>query len=183
MASVLLWVGIAVGIIVLYAIFVFNRMIVLRNRVKTSWSQIDVQLKRRYDLIPNLIESVKGYMKHEKGTLTEITKMRSNLMSGSPEARLKASDSITNALKTIFAVSEDYPKLRASENFMQLQEELSGTESKIAYSRQALNDSVLGYNNSIQQFPGKIFASVFGFKEEAFFKTEEKERRPVKVSF
>ncbi len=183
MVSVVGWVIGIILLLVLIVIIYYNRLIVLRNRVKNSWSQIEVQLKRRYDLIPNLVEAVKGYMKHEKGVLTEITKQRSALLTGSPEKRLKASDAISNALKTIFAVSESYPKLRASENFLQLQEELSGTENKIAYSRQALNDSVLSYNNSIQSFPGKLFASAFGFKEEQFFKTEAKERQPVKVSF
>jgi LemA protein len=184
MANIILWtiVGI-VTLIVLYVVITFNSLISLRNRVDNAWSQIDVQLKRRYDLIPNLVTAVKGYMKHERGTLTEITKMRSKLVSGNMQEKAKANDSITNALKTIFAVSEDYPKLQASENFKMLQEELSGTESKIAFSRQFYNDNVLSLNNKIQQFPSNIIANWLNFKEKEFFKSQETERKPVKVEF
>jgi len=179
-----LWIVIGVvAVIALYVIFTFNRLISLRNRVDNAWSQIDVQLKRRYELIPNLIETVKGYMKHEKGVLTEVTKMRANLVSGSMSQKAKASDSISNALKTIFAVAEDYPKLQASENFKMLQEELSGTESKIAYARQFYNDNVMGLNNSIQQFPSRIIADMLSFKEREFFKAQESEKKSVKVEF
>lgn len=171
------------GIIILYLIITFNSLISLRNRVDNAWSQIDVQLKRRYDLIPNLINTVKGYMKHEKGVLTEVTKMRSNLISGSMSQKAKATDAISNALKTIFAVAEDYPKLQASENFKMLQEELSGTESKIAYSRQFYNDNVMTLNNKIQQFPSNAIANMLKFREREFFKTEESEKKPVKVEF
>ena len=184
MVSVLLWALLGVlGIVVLYVIATFNSLISLRNRVENAWSQIDVQLKRRYDLIPNLINTVKGYMKHEKGVLTEVTKMRSNLISGSMSQKSKASDSISNALKTIFAVAEDYPKLQASENFKMLQEELSGTESKIAYSRQFYNDNVMTLNNKIQQFPSNFIANMLKFKEREFFKTQEAEKKNVKVEF
>ena len=184
MASVLLWALLGVlGIIVLYVIATFNSLIGLRNRVNNAWSQIDVQLKRRYDLIPNLINTVKGYMKHEKGVLTEVTKMRSSLISGSMSQKSKASDSISNALKTIFAVADDYPKLQASENFKMLQEELSGTESKIAYSRQFYNDNVMTLNNKIQQFPSNVIANMLKFKEREFFKTEEVEKKNIKVEF
>ncbi len=179
-----LWIiiGIAV-VIVLYIVFTFNRLISLRNRVDNAWSQIDVQLKRRYELIPNLIATVKGYMKHEKGVLTEVTKMRANLVSGSMSEKAKASDAISNAFKTIFAVAEDYPKLQASENFKMLQEELSGTESKIAYARQFYNDNVMALNNGIQQFPSSVIAGILNFKEREFFKTEESEKKSVKVEF
>ena len=184
MVSVLLWALLGVlGIVVLYVIATFNSLISLRNRVENAWSQIDVQLKRRYDLIPNLINTVKGYMKHEKGVLTEVTKMRSNLISGSMSQKSKASDSISNALKTIFAVAEDYPQLQASENFKMLQEELSGTESKIAYSRQFYNDNVMTLNNKIQQFPSNFIANMLKFKEREFFKTQEAEKKNVKVEF
>lgn len=184
MASTLLWALVGVlGVIVLYIIITFNSLISLRNRVDNAWSQIDVQLKRRYDLIPNLINTVKGYMKHEKGVLTEVTKMRSNLISGSMSQKAKASDTISNALKTIFAVAENYPKLQASENFKMLQEELSGTESKIAYSRQFYNDNVMILNNKIQQFPSNVIANMLKFKEREFFKTEETEKKPVQVEF
>ena len=184
MASVLLWALLGVlGIIVLYVIATFNSLIGLRNRVNNAWSQIDVQLKRRYDLIPNLINTVKGYMKHEKGVLTEVTKMRSSLISGSMSQKSKASDAISNALKTIFAVAEDYPKMQASENFKMLQEELSGTESKIAYARQFYNDNVMTLNNKIQQFPSNVFARMLGFREREFFKAGEAEKKAVKVEF
>ncbi|MBI2660949.1 LemA family protein [Candidatus Woesearchaeota archaeon] len=182
--SVILWSVLGVlAVIVLYIIVTFNSLISLRNRVANAWSQIDVQLKRRYDLIPNLINTVKGYMKHEKGVLTEVTKMRSNLVSGSMSDKSKASDAISNALKTIFAVAESYPKLQASENFKMLQEELSGTESKIAYSRQFYNDNVMTLNNKIQQFPSNVIAGMLKFTQREFFKTEESERKPVKVEF
>lgn len=171
------------AVVVLYLIASFNRLIGLKNRANNAWSQIDVQLKRRYDLIPNLVNAVKGYIKHERGTLTEITKMRSKLISGSMSEKAKASDAISNALKTIFAVSEDYPKLQASENFKMLQEELAGTESKIAFSRQFYNDNVMSLNNKIQQFPSNIIANWLNFKEKEFFKSEEREKKPVKVEF
>ena len=184
MISVVLWAIIGVLVFLfLYVAGTFNSLIRLRNRVENAWSQIDVQLKRRYDLIPNLVETVKGYMKHEKGVLTEITKMRSQLVSGSMTEKSKASDSITNALKTIFAVSENYPKLQASENFKMLQEELSGTESKIAFSRQFYNDNVMILNNKIQQFPSNLIANMLKFTAKEFFKTEEAEKKPVKVTF
>ncbi|MBI2656352.1 LemA family protein [Candidatus Woesearchaeota archaeon] len=184
MVDVILWVIIGIlALIILYIVFTFNSLIILRNRVNNAWSQIDVQLKRRYDLIPNLVNTVKGYMKHEKGVLTEVTKMRSKLVSGSMSDKSKASDAVSNALKTIFAVSERYPKLQASENFKMLQEELAGTESKIAYSRQFYNDNVMALNNKIQQFPSRIIAGMLNFKEKEFFKSAEPEKKPVKVEF
>ena len=171
------------AVVVLYLIASFNRLIGLKNRANNAWSQIDVQLKRRYDLIPNLVNAVKGYMKHEKGTLTDITKMRSQLVSGSVQEKAKASNMISDALKTIFAVAENYPKLQASENFKMLQEELSGTESKIAYARQFYNDNVMTLNNKIQQFPSNVFARMLGFREREFFKAGEAEKKAVKVEF
>src|SRR3989344_557122 len=177
------WLIIVIVVSVLAVIYIYNALIKLRVRVKNAWSQIDVQLKRRYDLIPNLIDAVKGYMKHEKGVLEEVTKARTSLMNGPAEKRAKASNQITEALKSIFAVAENYPQLKANENFMQLQEELSGTESKIAYSRQFYNDSVMSYNESLQVFPKNLFAKMFNFKQEEFFGTEEKERKNVKVEF
>src|SRR3989344_3413563 len=126
------WALIILGVIILYIIIAYNSLIVLRNRIENAWSQIDVQLKRRYDLIPNLINTVKGYVKHEKTVLTDITKARARLISGSMKDKAKASDQLTNALKSLFAVAENYPQLKANENFKMLQEELSGTESKIA---------------------------------------------------
>ena len=182
--SVILWVVLGiVALIVLYVIVVFNSLIMLKNRVENAWSQIDVQLKRRYDLIPNLINTVKGYMKHEKGTLTELTKMRSQLISGPMSQKAKASDAVSNALKSLFAVAENYPKLQASENFKMLQEELSGTESKIAYARQFYNDNVMSLNNKIQQFPSSIIANMLKFPQKEFFKADQGERKAVKVEF
>ena len=182
--SVITWVIIGIiALFVLYIVITFNSLIMLRNRVANAWSQIDVQLKRRYDLIPNLINTVKGYMKHEKGVLTELTRMRSQLISGSMTQKAKASDAISNALKTLFAVAENYPKLQASENFKMLQEELSGTESKIAYSRQFYNDNVMSLNNKIQQFPSNIIARMLNFSQKEFFKAGEAERGVVKVEF
>lgn len=169
--------------VVLFVIYIYNSLIRLRMRVKNAWAQIDVQLKRRYDLIPNLVDTVKGYMKHEKGVLEEVTKARTALMSGSVDKKAKASNQITEALKSIFAVAENYPQLKANENFKMLQEELSGTESKIAYARQFYNDSVMGFNQAIQVFPKNIFARLFGFHEDKFFGTEEAERKNIKVQF
>lgn len=181
---VAIWIIIAIVVVVaLFIVYIYNSLIKLRMRVKNAWAQIDVQLKRRYDLIPNLISAVKGYMKHEKGVLEEVTKARTSLMSGSTQEKAKASNQITEALKSIFAVAENYPNLKANENFMQLQEELSGTESKIAYARQFYNDSVMAFNEGIQVFPKNFFAKIFGFHQEEFFGAEGAERKNVKVEF
>jgi LemA protein len=170
--------------IVFILIVMYNRFVVLRNRIDNAWAQIDVQLKRRYDLIPNLVETVKGYAKHEKKVFTEVTKARTAMMEAKtiPE-KAKANNMMSETLKSLFAVAENYPKLEASENFRMLQEELSGTESKIAYARQAYNDSVLSYNNGTQQFPGSMIAGMFNFKVREFFKTDEVEKKNVKVAF
>ena len=183
--SPILWILIIVLIIiVLWFILSYNSFIRLRNQIDNAWSQIDVQLKRRFDLIPNLINSVKGYMKHEKGTLTEITNARTSFLNASTVGdKAKAENMLSGALKTIFAVAENYPNLKASENFIQLQEELSGTESKIAYARQHYNDSVQEYENKRESFPSNILANLFNFGEKEFFKTEGKERENVKVEF
>ena len=141
-------------------IMVYNGLIVKRNRVKNAWSQIDVQLKKRYDLVPNLVRSVKGYAKHEKTVFENVTKARSAMMeAGDVKDKAKANNMMTDALKSLFAVAENYPKLEASKNFMMLQEELAGIESKIAYARQFYNDSVLDYNNSKQTFPNNFIAN------------------------
>jgi len=179
-----LW--IIIGVLVLFILIIiglFNAIIRLKNKVENAWSQIDVQLKRRFDLIPNLVDTVKGYMKHEKEVLTEITKARSNLMKGSLEKRAEASNQITGALKSLFAVAENYPQLKASENFKMLQEELSGTENKISYARQHYNDMVMMFNTKIELFPNNIFANILNFKKKEFFKTEGKEKEPVKTKF
>lgn len=178
-----LWVIIIVALLVLYIVLKFNQLVSYKNRIQNAWSQIDVQLKRRYDLIPNLINTVKGYVKHEKGTLKELTEARTNLMSGSMAQKAKASNQITDALKTIFAVAENYPNLKASENFKMLQEELSGTESKIAYARQFYNDNVLSLNQALESFPTNMIGNLFGFKPREYFKASEAESKPIKVDF
>ncbi len=176
---------IAIPVIIILAIIgMYNGLIRVRNQVKNAWAQIDVQLKRRNDLIPNLIETVKGYMKHEKTVLENITKARSAIMSAkSVNESAKASNMMSDTLKSLFAVSENYPQLKANENFKQLQEELSGTENKIAYSRQFYNDIVMTYNTKIETFPGNVFASMFGFKQEQSFEATAEEKKNVKVSF
>ncbi len=174
---------IVVGVLVLAVMLLYNSLVRLRLRVENAWAQIDVQLKRRYDLIPNLVSTVKGYMKHEKGVLEEVTKARASLMTGSTADKAKANNQITEALKSIFAVAESYPQLKANENFKLLQEELSGTESKIAYSRQFYNDSVMDYNQAIKTFPRNIFAGMFNFGDKEFFETSGEEKKNVKVEF
>jgi LemA protein len=181
-----LWIVLGiVGVIILWAIVTFNRMIVLRNRIDNSWSQVDVQLRRRYDLIPNLVETVKGYAAHERETFEEVTKARqAGIDARTVQDQAQAENLITGALRRLFAVAEAYPQLRASENFMQLQEELAGTESKIAYARQFYNDTVLTYHNLIQAFPPRVIAGMCGFKPRDYFEIEESEARgPVQVKF
>lgn len=175
---------VAVGFLLLvYVVMTYNRLVTLRNRVDNAWAQIDVQLKRRYDLIPNLLETVKGYMKHEKTTLENITKYRAQIMSGSVEERAKANNMLSQTLKSLFAVAENYPKLEASQNFKLLQEELAGTENKIAYIRTAYNDSVLEYDNAIEMFPSSVIAGMTGFKGKPYFEVPEAEKQAPKVKF
>ncbi len=170
--------------LVLYAIYAYNSLVGARNQVDNAWSQIDVQLKKRADLVPNLVETVKGYAKHEKTVFEEVTKARAALMqAGTVAEKAKANNMLTSALKSLFAVAENYPQLRAAENFKLLQEQLESIESKIAYARQFYNDSVLAYNNKIQMFPTNIFARVFKFKPREFFEIEEAERAVPKVKF
>lgn len=170
--------------VVLVTIYYANRIMILGNRVDNAWSQIDVQLKKRSDLVPNLVETVKGYMKHEKEAIKAVTKARERMMkAGSDEERVEANNQMTGALKTIFALSENYPKLRANENFMMLQEELSAVENKIAYARQFYNDSILTYNNLVTTFPGSIFAGILGKKKKRHLEIEAAERKAVKVDF
>lgn len=178
---------IVLAIIVVIAVVVFgiyNGLITARNRVKESWSGIDVQLKRRTDLIPNLVETVKGYAKHEKEVFENVTKARSAMMgAGTPGEAEKADNMLTGALKSLFAVAEAYPDLKASDNFKDLQGELSDTETKIASSRQFYNANVLDFNTKIQTFPSMIIAGMFGFKEAEFFEAQEADRKPVEVKF
>lgn len=181
---VLLEIGIAVIVIIaLIVVLSYNGLISKRNRVRDALAQIDVQLKRRYDLIPNLVNTVKGYKAYEKSVLTDVTRLRASLVTGSLQDKASANNQITQALKSIFAVAENYPDLKASANFKELQEQLEGTEDKISYVRTSYNDYVLDYNNSIQQFPGNIFASTFGFQKADFFQTPDEEKEPVKVDF
>lgn len=177
-------VGIVVGVLVLAVIFLYNSLIRLRNQVKNSWSQIDVQLKRRSDLIPNLVESVKGYMKHEKGVLESVTKARTQFLNADTMAKkANASNMLSDTLKSLFAVSENYPQLKANENFLQLQEELTGTENKIAYARQHYNDMVMTFNTKIETFPNNMIAKQLNFTKEALFEASAEEKKNVKVSF
>ncbi len=175
---------VAVAAVALFFVTSYNRLVVLRNRIRNAWSQIDVQLRRRYDLIPNLVETVKGYAAHEKETFEMVTKARAQMASArTVSEQAEAQNAITGALRTLFAVAEAYPELKANQNFLMLQEELSGTESKIAFSRQFYNDTVMKYNNSLQVFPTNLIAGMFGFSAEGFFEIEEVAREPVKVKF
>jgi LemA protein len=173
-----------VVLIVIFIIVVFNSLIILRNRIDNAYAQIDVQTKKRYDLIPNLVETVKGYARHERKVFTEVTKARAAMVHAKtiPE-QAKAQNIITEALKTIFAVAENYPALRAAENFKMLQEELAGIESKIAYARQFYNDSVLAFNAKIQQFPYSIIAGMMKLTPREYYRAEEAAKKPVKVEF
>jgi len=177
--------GFVVLIVAGICIYYYNKIIVLSNRIDNAWSQIDVQLKKRADLVPNLVETVKGYMKHEKDAIRMVTKARENMMkAGNIKAKAKADGQLTKALKTIFAIAENYPNLKASENFKLLQEQLEGVENKVAYSRQFYNDSVLNFNNTITTIPGSWFAGMAGkTKKREFFEIKEAERKPVKVKF
>lgn len=174
----------ALVLIGLWLLVTYNGLVSLRNRVKEAWSQIDVQLKRRSSLIPNLIEAVKGYAKHEKTVFEEVTKARSALVGAkNPGEAAAANNMLTGALKSLFAVAEAYPDLKASENFKQLQEELSDTETKVAASRQFYNTNVLDLNNSLEQFPSSLVGSMFNFKKEEFFKASEEEKKDIEVKF
>jgi len=180
-----LWILVAViALIVIILIYYFNRFNILSNRIDNSLSQIDVQLKRRADLVPNLIETVKGYAKHEKGLITEVTKARTSLLGAqNVEGRMKAGAKLQTAIGSLFAVAENYPQLKANENFLQLQQELSSIEDKIAYSRQFYNDSILTYNNLCETFPGTFFANMYGHKEKPFLQIPAEQKAVPKVSF
>lgn len=168
----------------LYLMSVYNLLVALRNRVSEAWSGIDVQLKRRSSLIPNLVETVKGYAVHEKNTFEEVTKARTALMSSvTPEQAAQANNMLSSALKSLFAVAESYPELKANENFRQLQTDLNDTEDKVAYSRQFYNANVLDYNTKIVIFPNVIVARMLGFKQSEFFKASDTEKQDVAVKF
>ncbi|MDP2638467.1 MAG: LemA family protein [Candidatus Levybacteria bacterium] len=175
---------IAVVVVVLFVWFTYNSLATGKVRIKEAFSGIDVQLKRRVDLVPNLIETVKGYAKHEKELLENVTKARTSLMQANTTHEKAVSDNmLSSALKSLFAVSEGYPDLKASKNFLQLQEELSDIEAKIAYARQFFNTNVSSYNSTLVNFPGSVVGGIFGFKQEEFFEATEDEKKNVKVSF
>ena len=173
-----------VVIILLFFWITYNSLVTAKVRIAEALSQIDVQLKRRTDLIPNLVETVKGYAKHEKDVFENVTKARASLMQADgPKEKAQANDFLSGTLKSLFAVAENYPDLKASQNFMALQEELSDTENKVAYSRQFYNSNVMDYNTKIQVFPGVMVANMFHFTPAEFFQTDEKDKEPVKVQF
>ena len=175
---------VVLGAIALYALSIYNTLATGKVRIKEAFSGIDVQLKRRVDLVPNLIETVKGYAKHEKELLENVTKARTSLMhANTTQEKAKSDNMLTDALKSLFAVSENYPDLKASANFLELQEELSDIEAKIAYSRQFFNTNVSSYNSTLVNFPSSIIGNMSGFKQEEFFEAEKAERKNVKVSF
>jgi len=173
-----------IAVLAIGLIAVYNSLVVLRNRVREAWSDIDVQLKRRYDLIPNLVQVVKGYASHESSTFEKVTQARNMAMSAvGPEQKAEAENILSGTLKSLFAVAESYPDLKASQNFIELQRELSDTENKIQAARRFYNGNVLELNNKVEVFPSNIIASMFGFVKEAFFKIDEGEKENVKVDF
>jgi LemA protein len=181
-------VGIVVGVLVVLLILVFilgyNGLVRLRNRIDNAWSQIDVQLKRRYDLIPNLVETVKGYASHERQVLENVTQARANAINAQgPAQQADAENMLSGALKSLFAVAEAYPDLKANQNFLSLQEELTSTEDRVAYARQFYNDSVLSYNNKLQTFPRNVIAGMFNFEKREYFEGEPEATGPVRVQF
>ena len=183
--SAAVWV--VIGLIVLLALFLiltYNRLVRLRNRTEAAWSQIDVQLKRRHDLVPNLVETVKGYAAHERETLEAVTKARQQAVQAQGvEQQAQAENILTGALRQLFAVSEAYPDLKANQNFLALQEELVGTEGRIAFARQFYNEQVLAYDNALETFPTNLVAGMFNFEPRVYFETEEDSRQPVNVDF
>ena len=180
-----LWVVLGlIGLVFLYGVFTYNRLVRLRVRTENAWSQIDVQLRRRYDLIPNLVEAVKGYAAHEREVFEEVTKARAQAETASGvKDQAQAENQLTAGIRRLIAVAENYPQLKANENFLALQEELTGTESKIAFARQFYNDQVQSLNTLIQSFPSRIVASLGGFEPREFFDIEEPARGPVSVRF
>ena len=175
---------ILVIVVVLYGVITYNGLVSMRNRIENAWAQIDVQLKRRYDLIPNLVETVKGYAAHERETLEKVVQARNMAMAAQgPQDQAAAENMITGALKSVFALSEAYPDLKANQNFLNLQEELTGTEGRIAYARQFYNDSVYRYNTKIQSVPANVIANQFSFDEREYFEVDEASRGNVEVDF
>ena len=178
-----LWIVLGLLLVaLLYAVYAFNRLVRTRNRVENAWSQIDVQLRRRYDLIPNLVEAVKGYAAHERELFEEVAQARAAAIGAAGAAeQASAENAITSGLRKLLAVAENYPELKANQNFLALQEELTATESKIAYARQFYNDEVMRLNTAIQSFPSNVIANAFRFTRRPFFEIDEPERGPVQV--
>jgi LemA protein len=173
-----------VAAILVYVWSLYNGFITMKKQIEEAWSQIDIQLKRRIDLIPNLVSSVKGYAKHEKSVFENVTKARSALLKAdSPQEKVKANDALSGTLKSLFAVAESYPQLRANENFLHLQKELSDTEDKVTYARQFYTSTVMDYNVKVSVFPNSIIANAFSFKEQPFISASDAERKAVKVDF
>ncbi len=174
-----------VAVIAIWLVAAYNSFITLQTQMNNAWAQIDVQMKRRFDLIPNLVETVKGYAKHEKSIMVEVTKARAAISQAGSDMgkRMAAENMLTGALKSLFAVSENYPNLKANQNFMMLQEELSGIEGKIAYARQFYNDAVMRWNQKVEMFPSNIIAGIFKFKQKEHLQIEAEARKAVKVKF
>jgi LemA protein len=181
----IVWIIVALVVLLIgYAVVTYNGLVSMRNRIENAWAQIDVQLKRRYDLIPHLVETVKGYAEHERGTLEEVVQARNMAMAAEgPQDQAAAENMITGALKSVFALSEAYPDLKANQNFLNLQEELTGTEGRIAYARQFYNDSVYSYNTKIQTVPANVIANQFKFTEREYFDVDDGSRENVQVDF
>jgi LemA protein len=184
MLIALIIVGVIIVLLVVYLIVLYNGLVKLRNRIENAWAQIDVQLKRRYDLIPNLVETVKGYASHERETLEAVIQARNMAAAAEgPQAQAEAENMISGALKSLFALQEAYPDLKANQNFLELQEELTATEGRIAYARQFYNDMVFKYNTKIQSFPAVFIAGMMHFTEREYFEADDESRGPVSVSF
>ena len=173
-----------VGVLLLFLILTYNRLVKLRNRIDAAWSQIDVQLRRRHDLIPNLVETIKGYAAHERETLEAVVAARRQAVDATGvEQQAQAENMLTGALRQLFALAEAYPDLKANQNFLALQEELTGTEGRIAFSRQFYNEQTLAYDNARESFPTNVVAGVFNFESREYFEAEESSRAPVRVDF
>ena len=184
MGPIMIVIIVVLVLLVIYVISIYNKLVNSKNKVENQFSQVDIQLKRRADLIPNLVETVKGYTKHEEETLTKVVEARNKALSaGSINEKVDANNELTGALNKLFMLSESYPDLKANENFMSLQNDLTETEDKITYARQFYNDSAMDFNNVVEMFPSNIIASMFKFKEFEYFKIDEKEKETPKVKF
>ena len=182
--TVLIVVLVVAVVLIAWLVGIYNRLVKLRNQFKNAFSQIDVQLKRRYDLIPNLVNTVKGYAAHERGVFESVTQARANAINAQgPAQQAEAENVLSGALKSLFAVAEAYPDLKANQNFLSLQEELTSTEDRVAYARQFYNDSVLSYNNKLQTFPRNVIAGMFNFEKREYFEGEPEATGPVRVEF